>query len=315
MEWEVLRRRLLMLFLGTLVAALLIMGSYRGWFGEYLQSIVLPIVEAARTLQRLHGAELDQWWKLIGGTISILSGCWFIYKSWSFAEHRMLFRIQQFLSRQDERLLHVRDGLIEVINGRRSVATTHMPLCTAKELGIALNDLKFGRVDQAHLALDKSIKSLKDQMAAWESQKGFLNRQLSASHLLRGVMLASPSGAGDASARRLRALEAEKHFDLAVSLHDNDPQALVYRAINAKFLGNVTRALEDYNRAVEILNGKPCDLLSRASFGAAQLWVDRNKQGKAIDLMEVVSRLCPRTWLTVRRLVKCTNFSVSFEKQ
>ena len=216
-------------FLGTLVAALLIMGSYRGWFGEYLQSIVLPIVEAARTLQRLHGAELDQWWKLIGGTISILSGCWFIYKSWSFAEHRMLFRIQQFLSRQDERLLHVRDGLIEVINGRRSVATTRMPLCTAKELGIALNDLKFGRVDQAHLALDKSIKSLKDQMAAWESQKGFLNRQLSASHLLRGVMLASPSGAGDASARRLRALEAEKHFDLAVSLHDNDPQALVYR--------------------------------------------------------------------------------------
>ena len=100
--------------------------------------------------------------------------------------------------------------------------------------------------------------------------------------------MSARSSRANAETRRHDALEAEKHLDLALKTQPNDTEALFYRAINSSYLGNVPSALDDYNRVIGHLRTKSDDrvtseLLARSYFGAAQLWWEVNRKGKARD--------------------------------
>ncbi len=236
---------------------------YSGLSGERGKSIGEHWVAlAADSVQRAsvwyHGT-LDGFAKLLAPLLTLLTGCYAIYKWHAFSERKLQYRLNDFLKREDERLTSARPQLRKIVERPGYASPFKCPVFLSVPLERAVRELGWGsyfmspQLGFAEAQLDASIVQLEKQLELWKKRQQYFKDQLSSAHLLKGAMLAAQAAKAEQSGKNDRAQinEALRHFDAVLGLNEKDIDALEYASHMRLKLGQYPEAMRELDSLIE----------------------------------------------------------------
>lgn len=206
--------------------------------------------------------------RLIAPLITILSGSYAIYKAYSYAESNLHRKLDDYLKRDEPRLVQARGQLRRVIDRPGLVENFDIPLFLADPLKDAMRELGWGsyflppQIGYAETQLTSAVSQLEKQVLLSKERHQSLNRQLATAHLLRGAMLASKGSEARKAGKSDRAFcsTALHHFQSALKFDAKDCDALEYASHMHVCLGEIEEAEELLNKLLKLTGSSPKSL-------------------------------------------------------
>ena len=311
-----LRIALKFLIATVLLSGLMILGA-AGIFGEPVERELKAAGSGLAAFLAANDAAIDRLWKLLSGIVTILSGCWAIYKSWRYAEINLPQRIEEFLKNIDARLDRIRPMLLDSIESSRwPNRPFRAPVALAGPLNDALRAIGYGKVDKAVPLLRTSAEQLKLKKKESENYTTQIDQQIASTHLLQGAALAAQASMRGQSAGRALDKDAFAEFNEAVRFAPNDPETFFYRGRQSMRLGNNQLALGDFAQAINLtedlvgLTDRLRIIRARSLYCAAQIVAmpPAPSWGAALNRMAACIPACPDTFKQCEEYAEMNEF-------
>jgi tetratricopeptide (TPR) repeat protein len=213
--------------------------------------------------------------RILAPVVTILGGGYAIVHRWNYNKNRMQIHIDDFITRENERLRGSRDSLSKTLERPSPATGFAAPIFRKRRLQRTLKRMhwdrlswfkpKLGPMKRADENLETELAELENQLKVWGKVQANYNERIAQAHLLRGAIAAARGGQAKAAGKdawesNLRAFE---HFEEAHKLNASDPDALEYMGHMRVRLGQYPEAIADFE-ALEKLAPKEGKTLARA---------------------------------------------------
>ena len=139
--------------------------------------------------------------RFLGAIVAFLSGVIAIYLKFNYAESRLHLRFQEFLEREENRLVLANKRLDETVKRPSPARVVQSPIFIAPDLQPQLREMELGgltlrhpfqgRMRRAEGELESAIKELDQQLTLWGLQKNCYERKKAQAHLIKGAIAAT----------------------------------------------------------------------------------------------------------------------------
>lgn len=201
-------------------------------YGQYIGPLLLSLSKIQINITAIQLIQVTA--AIIGACVSVFGA----YKAWRYAEKRLGIRLEEFLEKEQARLLEARKVARAIRSGREEEYRLSSPIFSNDELMSALSLVGKKDFDNARASLDEALHRSRERASLAQDSAELHMKQQAMSHLLLGAI-------ADAGGDHQSALE---HFQLALELDPNDVEALEYAGLQYFKLGNHRQALDEFSK-------------------------------------------------------------------
>jgi hypothetical protein len=156
-----------------------------GWHAQVSAHHLEQIwTEYSQIIDRIYSF-LDKWARFFTPMATIAGMIYGIYHKWQFSKSRMHLHIQEFLKRDDERLIPTRKLLDAIVTRPGPAQEFASPIFSIQKLAPALKRMRWGRIEQADSGLDTELSKIQQQIEQWGNLQYNYNRHKAYAYLLK----------------------------------------------------------------------------------------------------------------------------------
>lgn len=221
-------------------------------FSDFLQQVEGPLGPLVHYLESLtFVVPVLELVKISIAFIGLAISAYGVWKTWLYADKRIGKRLDEYLSKEDKRLLGVRTEIRRGLNNQDLPSISKHKIFSNKKLTSALRAMRWGSRKKARHRLEKGIvlSRLKRRLASRRVENH--NKQIVLNNLLQGALL-------DADGDHRAALAC---FEAVLQQDPKDSEALQYAGLQYLRLGQTHRALDLFNELLDLARAQGDKLL------------------------------------------------------
>ena len=243
----------LLLWVGILVViGVVIYAGFEGWLEGIVPGTQAWLAKVAEPLWGLLPAleGLERFSRIIGALATAFTAAAGVVTGIYFAKGSLPQRLRELMAAEDDRLLSDRAPLLAAIS--QSGSYTHeTTVFHVRPLERALEEIGFGKLDPADVALKEAVKELEQKIATSKVELESMEKQKVAAHILSGS-IASARAEADPDHRDQCRHQAEEQFSAALVIRPEDLDALELIGLQRRLRGNEGAARADFERLTEV---------------------------------------------------------------
>lgn len=240
--------------MALIAVAALGLGWAASWNLERAAGLVGQVwTDYANVIDRIYNF-IDRTARFIVPIATIGGAIYGVYHKWQFSKSRMHVHIQEFLKRDDKRLMPSGKTLRQIVGRPGAAGEFGASIFSVEVLEPTLEKMRWGKLSKADAALASELIKLQRQLEQWGNLEVNYNRHKAQAHLLKGAIAASRAASGKNSSedRRKQDVEAFEQFKAAHELDKTDVESLEYMAHQRVRLGDNSSALGDFEKLQEL---------------------------------------------------------------
>ena len=186
-----------------------------------------------------------------------------IVRQWRHSGRRLVDRLEEFLSKQEQRLVNTREDISQVVSIPSPSHPIEQPVFHDKALNELLYRMDWGYGQAATDDLDKAVSLCSEKARLSKDQSDEHVKREVLAHLLLGAKFAA-NESSDPGLRVESRRQALGHFQDALEINPDDPEALEFAGMIYLQLGRADEALNKFNRLIELRTAEGGANLARA---------------------------------------------------